>query len=140
MYLVDTNVLSEVRRKTPAAMSWMASVDPTAIYISVISLGEIMKGAEMQMHRDPQFSRRLLHWLDGLHEAYDNRILPITLDIAFAWGRIAAGRSRSAPDALLGATARIHDLTLVTRNVRDFWDIPIAVLNPWDPDPALPGR
>ena len=133
MYLVDTNVLSEVRRKTPAAMSWMASVDPTAIYISVISLGEIMKGAEMQMDRDPLFSRRLLHWLDQLHEAYDDRILPVSLDIALAWGRIAAGRSRSAPDALLGATARNHNLILVTRNIRDFWDLPIAVFNPWDP-------
>lgn len=133
MYLVDTNVLSEVRRKTPAAMSWMASVDPTAIYISVISLGEIMKGAEMQMDRDPLFSRRLLNWLDQLHEAYDDRILPVSLDIALGWGRIAAGRSRSAPDALLGATARSHNLILVTRNVRDFWDLPIAVFNPWDP-------
>ena len=133
MYLVDTNVLSEVRRKTPAAMSWIASVDPTAIYISVISLGEIMKGAEMQMDRDPLFSRRLLNWLDQLHEAYDDRILPVSLDIALAWGRIAAGRSRSAPDALLGATARIHNLILVTRNVRDFWDLPIAVFNPWEP-------
>lgn len=133
MYLVDTNVLSEVRRKTPAAMSWMASIDPTAIYISVISLGEIIKGAEMQMDRDPLFLRRLLNWLDQLHEAYDDRIVPVSLDIALAWGRIAAGRSRSAPDALLGATARIHNLILVTRNVRDFWDIPIAVFNPWEP-------
>lgn len=133
MYLVDTNVLSEVRRKTPAAMSWMASVDPTAIYISVISLGEIMKGAEMQMDRDPLFSRRLLNWLDQLHEAYDDRILPVSLDIALAWGRIAAGRSCSTPDALLGATARNHNLVLVTRNIRDFWDLPIAVFNPWDP-------
>jgi len=133
MYLLDTNILSEARRRTPAALSWLASVDAMSTYVSVISLGEIMKGVEIQMSRDPKLSHRLLDWLDRLQEEYGSRVLPISLDVALAWGRIAAGRNRGMPDAVIGATARVHNLTLVTRNTRDFQDLPIKVFDPWQP-------
>lgn len=130
-YLIDTNVLSEARRGTATAMAWFQLIEPQQAFISVVSLGEVMKGIETQLTRQPALARRLLLWLDTLHAEYADRILPITLDVALAWGRIAAGRTRGMPDALLGATAIVHNLTLVTRSIRDFRDLPIRVVDPW---------
>lgn len=131
-YLIDTNVLSEARRKAPIALNWLASVDRMSTFVSVISLGEIVKGAEIQRTKNEDFAARLLSWLDQLQDEYGDRILPINRHIAIAWGRIAAGRTRGIPDALLAATAQHHDLVLVTRNISDFQDLPIKLFNPWE--------
>jgi predicted nucleic acid-binding protein len=130
-FLLDTNVLSEARRKSPAVALWIKSTAGAARYCSVISLGEIEKGIEMRRRTDLDAAATLSAWRDRLRSEFDERILPVTTEIALAWGRIAAGRTRDTADALIAATALVHGLTLVTRNTRDFADLPLRLLDPW---------
>ena len=133
MYLVDTNVVSEARRGAPEAVGWLRSVDPLAVHLSVITLGEIMRGVALKQKSDPQTASRLAQWLRTLRRDHADRILPVTDAIAVEWGRIAALRPRGDADGLIAATAIVHDLIVVTRNVGDFDDTRASVLNPWDP-------
>lgn len=132
MYLVDTNVVSEARRGTPQAAAWLKSVDPFDIHLSVITLGEIMRGIAFKDKSDPAAAAQLATWLQTLRHHHADRILPITDQIAIEWGRIAALRTRGDADGLIAATAIVHDLMLVTRNVADFEDTRATVINPWD--------
>lgn len=132
MYLVDTNIISEARRKSPEAVTWLRSVDPAQVYLSVITLGEIMRGIALKQRTDPQAAAHLAEWLAALRAGHSDRILPITDQIAVEWGRLAALRPRGDADGLIAATARVHDLVLVTRNVRDFEDTGVLLRNPWD--------
>jgi toxin FitB len=132
MYLVDTNVVSEARRGTRAAVVWLRSVNPTDVHLSVITLGEIMRGIALKEKADPQAAALLTAWLQTLRHHYADRILPITDQIAVEWGRIAALRPRGDADGLIAATAIVHDYMLVTRNVGDFEDTRATVINPWD--------
>lgn len=132
MYLLDTNVISAIRQKQPAPFSWLAAVPLNRCYLSVISLGEVEKGIAMALVRDPPFATILRAWLAALRTDFDPRTLPVSEPIALEWGRIAAKRTRAAADALIGATALAHGLTLVTRNTRDFDDLGIPLLNPWE--------
>lgn len=131
MYLVDTNVVSEARRGTPQAVAWLRSVDPTDIHLSVITLGEIMRGIALKDKSDPAAAAHLATWLQTLRHHHADRILPITDQIAIELGRIAALRTRGDADGLIAATAIVHDLILVTRNVADFDDTRASVINPW---------
>jgi toxin FitB len=133
MYLVDTNVVSEARRGAAEAVGWLRSVDPLAVHLSVITLGEIMRGVALKQKSDPQTASRLAQWLQTLRRDHADRILPVTDAIAVEWGRIAALRPRGDADGLIAATAIVHDLIVVTRNVGDFDDTRASVLNPWDP-------
>jgi toxin FitB len=138
VFLLDTNCISELVRVEPhpRVIAWARSVDENQLYLSVLTLGEIRKGATLL----PASRRRsqLEHWLDiDLPAQYAERLLAITADIAEVWGRVAGeAQLRGTPtaiiDGLIGATAMHHDLTLVTRNVRDFrmWEVQIA--NPWE--------
>jgi predicted nucleic acid-binding protein len=132
MYLVDTNIISEVRRRTPQAVTWLTSVDPRQIHLSVVTIGEIMRGIVLKERTDPKAAAHLAEWLRLLRDDHGDRILPITDRIAVEWGRLAAQRPRGDADGLIAATARVHDLILVTRNVRDFEDTGIALRDPWD--------
>ncbi len=132
MYLIDTNVLSELRRKSPIVLRWMRETELLHLYCSVISIGEIEKGVERRRRSDPEFAHHLSKWRDDLRAEYQDRTLTVTTEVALTWGRITAGRTRDTADALIAATALVHDLTLVTRNVKDFSDLPIAIVNPWD--------
>ena len=132
MYLVDTNVVSEARRGTPAAVAWLKSVNPADVHLSVITLGEIMRGIALKEKADPQAAAQLTAWLQILRRHYADRILPVTDQIAVEWGRIAALRPRGDADGLIAATAIAHDYMLVTRNVGDFEDTRATVINPWD--------
>ena len=132
MYLVDTNVLSEARRGSREARTWLRSVDPTAIYLSVITLGEIMKGIALKLRTDSRTAARLTAWLEQLRQDHSNRILPISDRIALEWGRLAAERPRSMADGLIAATAAVHGKIIVTRNVGDFADTRVPVINLWD--------
>ena len=133
-YLVDTNVLSELRRKAPnkAVQAWFAARPATTLYLSVLTLGEIRKGIEAVA--DTKRRIGLNDWLEADLPAYFfGRILGIDTGVADRWGRMvaAAGRPLPAIDSLLAATAAQHGLVLVTRNVRDFAGLPVELLDPW---------
>lgn len=133
-YLIDTNVLSELRRKNPNAgvVAWIAQRPPVTLHISVLTLGEIRKG--IAGLADEARRMKLADWLEAdLPAFFTGRILPVDAQVADRWGRMvaAAGRPLPAIDSLLAATALAHDLILVTRNVKDFADLPLQVISPW---------
>ena len=131
MYLLDTCVVSEARRRTPQAVAWLRTADPETLFLSALTIGEIMKGIMLKMPSDPQTAARLLRWLDELRFVYANRILPIDDAVAASWGRLMAQRSRPVADALMAATAQVNNKVLVTRNVSDTADAGIAIIDPW---------
>lgn len=134
MYLFDTNLLSEARRGGRVAVAWMDPVEDRDLFISVVTLGEIAKGAELKAKSDPRSSAVLVNWLQAVRRRFGGRILPVTDDIAVEWGRLEAQRPRGS-DGLIAATALVSRLTLVTRNAADFGDVPIRLVNPWDAPP-----
>jgi predicted nucleic acid-binding protein len=131
LYLVDTNVVSEARRGSRQAVAWLRSVRPEEVYLSALTLGEIMRGVTLRRKSDPQIAARLAEWLERLRRDHADRILPVTDRIALEWGRIAALRPRGDIDGLIAATAVVHGLILVTRNVKDFEDTAVSLINPW---------
>lgn len=135
MYLLDTNVVSEARRGNIEAIAWLRSVDPSTLYLSVITLGEVMRGIALKRKSDQRAAAHLEEWLRKLRHDHSGRILPITDQIAVEWGRIAAQRPRGDADGLIAATAIVHDLIVVTRNIGDFDDTGVSVINPWDHQP-----
>ncbi|BAP81978.1 putative nucleic acid-binding protein [Bradyrhizobium diazoefficiens] len=132
MYLVDTNVVSEARRGSPEATGWLRSVDPASVHLSTLTLGEIMRGIALKQKSDPKAASHLAEWLRKLRHDHADRILAVTDQISVEWGRIAAIRPRGDIDGLIAATAIVHDLILVTRNVGDFEDTGATVINPWE--------
>ena len=132
MYLLDTSIVSEARRGSPEAVGWIRSVKGRPLHVSVITLGEIMRGVELRPRKDPKAAALLAEWLTALRELHRGAVLPVTEAIALEWGRLSAERSRNAADGLIAATARVHDLILVTRNVADFEDAGVSVIDPWD--------
>ena len=131
MFLVDTNVISEARRGAEPAVKWLRSVDPRAIRLSVVTLAEISRGVALKQKRDPKSAAHLSQWLQRLRRNHAGRILPITDEVALEWGRLSALRPRGAADAAIAATALVHGLTLVTRNVSDFEDCGVVLVDPW---------
>ncbi len=131
MYLIDTNIISEARRGSPPASRWITQADPDACFLSVLTLGEIAKGAALKQKKDPAAGQSLFRWLDRLRLDYAERILPVSAAVAMEWGQLVAIRPRPTVDALIAATALAHRLTLVTRNETDFANIGIQVINPF---------
>lgn len=132
MYLLDTNIVSEARRGTPEAVAWLRSVQGRVLFLSVVTLGEIQRGILLKARKDPKTAAILANWLAVLREDHRDAILPISDAVALEWGRLSAERSRPPADELIAATARVHDLILVTRNVADFEDAGVKVINPWE--------
>ncbi len=132
MYLVDTNILSDIRRKHTAPLDWLRSVRGNRIFVSVITIGEIKRGVALKDRADPIAAASLDEWLQLVRQEYSDLILPVSERVALEWGRLSAQRSRSTTDGLIAATAIVHDLILVTRNTKDFDDLPITLINPWD--------
>ena len=133
-YLLDTNVASETRkgqRSNAGVMAWLESVDEADLFLSVLVVGEIRKGVEQARPNDPVKARALEGWLAGLEEKYGDRVVPVTAAVADQWGRLGAIRPLSTVDGLLAATAMVHGLTLVTRNVRDVAHTGVSLLNPF---------
>jgi hypothetical protein len=131
MYLLDTCIISEARRKTPQAVMWLQKAQSDTLYLSVITIGEVMKGVMMKLRTDPPAAASLLRWLDELRFVYAPRILPVDDAVATGWGRLMAERSRPVADTLIAATAKVHNKVLVTRNVADFAGTGVDVIDPW---------
>lgn len=133
-YLLDTCMISELTSNQPnqKVVAWIDNEDDARLYLSVITIGEIQRG----IMRLPESRRRteLDEWLrEGLLVRFNGRILPLTVDIMLTWGNLtAAGRTLPAVDSMIAAIAICHNLTLVTRNVKDFDGTDVKILNPWD--------
>jgi predicted nucleic acid-binding protein len=134
-YLLDTNVLSETRRKKADAgvISFLQAAEASSLYISVLTLGELRKCVAKKMREDQEMAKRLAGWVEGLELSFADRILDLDAATARLWGDWSGERSRPVVDTLLAATAARHGLTLVTRNIRDVEGIPVKVLDPWKP-------
>ncbi|PJK14122.1 VapC toxin family PIN domain ribonuclease [Lysobacteraceae bacterium NML07-0707] len=133
-YLIDTNVLSELRKRQADAnlVAWVQARPRESLYLSVLSLGEIRKGIEGVA--DAAFRQTLTDWLEvELPKYFLGRVLGVDAQVADRWGRLQARAGRTLPvvDAMLAATALQHDLTLVTRNVKDFEGLGVTLINPW---------
>jgi len=134
--LIDTNVLSELRKGARADVNvrrWFEGIDENSIFLSVLVTGEIRRGIESIRKRDPRAASALEHWLDDMMEAHSERVLPVDAATADEWGRLDARGSLPVVDGLLAATARVHDLTLVTRNVKDVVRTGVDMLDPFAP-------
>lgn len=135
-YLLDTCVISDARTQTNSGLTaWLADTDAQALYLSVITIGEIAWGIE----RLPPGKKRttLERWLhDDILGAFTGRVMHVNLEVVSAWGRVRAnaerhGNNADAVDTLLAAIAVHHDLILVTRNEKDFAGTGVPILNPW---------
>jgi predicted nucleic acid-binding protein len=135
-YLIDTNIISEVRKGdqcNPNVAAWYSSIDDGDIYLSVLVLGEIRKGIERARPNDPAQAGALEKWLGTVTESFADRVLPVDQSIADEWGRMSAKRPVPSIDALLAATAKVHRMTLATRNLSDVANLGADVLNPFEP-------
>jgi toxin FitB len=133
-YLLDTNVISELRKGKRAdanVTSWLAGVAEEEIFLSVLTIGEIRRGIERVRRRDPDSAAALDRWLNLLSEAHGDRVVPIDREIAEEWGRMNAPDPLPVVDGLLAATARVLGLTLVTRNIADVKGTGVELLDPF---------
>ena len=133
-YLLDTNVVSEIRKPRPHARvaSWYETVEGRELFLSVLVVGEIQQGVVRLRRRDRRQAATYETWLHGLKSSFADRILPVTRDVALEWGRLNVGDPLPVVDGLLAATANVHRLTLVTRNVGDMARTGVALLNPFE--------
>ena len=137
MFLMDTNVISEVRKGARCdahVRDWYSLVDEAQLFISSLSIGEIRRGIELARRRGdlPQVDT-LESWLETVQAQFSSRILPVDDSVADIWGRLAATRPIPVIDSLLAATAIVHNLVLVTRNVADVDGLGATILNPFLP-------
>jgi predicted nucleic acid-binding protein len=133
-YLIDTNIISEVRkgeRCDPHVSAWYASIADEQLFLSALVLGEIRKGIELVRPLDADRAAALERWLRQIEAAFDGRVLGIDNAVSDQWGRMSAIRSIPVIDGLLAATAATNGLTLVTRNDRDIAGLGAMVLNPF---------
>jgi toxin FitB len=132
-FLLDTNVISEVRKKSPdpGVAAWFAAVPGEALFLSVLVVGEVRQGVERLGRRDPTQAARIAGWLETLKTPYGGRIVPISATIAEEWGRLNAAGPLPVVDGLLAATAKVHGFALVTRNTADVARTGVELLNPF---------
>jgi toxin FitB len=134
-YLIDTNVISEIGkggRCNANVAAWYVSIEATEIYLSVLVLGEIRKGVERARVPNLERATKLEAWLSRVREAFTGRILVVDEAVADEWGRMSAKRPLPGADGLLAATAKVHGLTLVTRNTKDVADLGADILDPFE--------
>lgn len=137
MYLIDTNVISEIRKgeKANAGVRRFfnaAITQNTRLYVSVITIGELRRGVDLIFHRGYSIQAKLLEdWLTAILQQYQDHILSIDSDIAMLWGKLRVPDAQHALDKLIAATALTYDLTVVTRNSKDFEHTGVRLLNPF---------
>ncbi len=133
MFLIDTMVLSELRRRQrdPGVVAWIRGQRQEDCFLSVVSIGEIERGIARRRTADPAFADQLAGWLDQLLQLHEQRLLPVDLATARRWGQLSAALCHDGADLLIAASAPEHGLTVVTRNLRHFQPTGVATLNPW---------
>jgi toxin FitB len=134
-FLLDTNVLSEVRRKRPDpnVQAWLAAAPEAELYVSVLVVGEIRQGIERLPRRDRSQALVFETWLSALVRGYADRIIPVTAEVAEEWGRMNVPDPLPVIDGLMAATAKLRGWTFVTRNVADLAGCGVRLLNPFEP-------
>lgn len=133
MYLLDTNVISELRRTKPhgAVLAWLKEIDDADLNLSAVTIGEIQSGIEITREQDEEKAAEIEAWLEQVAQTYN--VLPMEARAFRAWARLMHRRSyRLIEDAMIAATAKVHDLTVVTRNVRDFAHFGVRTLDPFE--------
>jgi predicted nucleic acid-binding protein len=132
MYLLDTNVISELRKPKPhgAVVAWLSSIDDNCLFLSAVTIAEIQIGIEITRDQDEAKAAEIEAWLDLVSGSYN--VLPMDAATFRAWARLMHHRSDTVyEDAMIAATAKLHNLTVVTRNVADFKPFGVPVLNPF---------
>ncbi len=135
-YLLDTNVVSELRKGSRADKSvraWFRGVDDESLFLSVLVVGELRRGVESIRRRDLAAATSLDRWLETLVAAYSDRILSVTMEVAAVWGRFNVPDPLPVIDALIAATAYVHDLVVVTRNTSDIGRTGVPFVDPFAP-------
>jgi len=131
-YLLDTNVVSELRRRRPhaAVVSWLRTVVDADLHLSAVTIGELQAGVEITREQDSPKAAEIETWVDRVAGTYN--VIPMDARAFRSWARLLHGRSSDLlEDAMIAATARVHNLTVVTRNVRDFEPLGVKTLNPF---------
>jgi predicted nucleic acid-binding protein len=133
-YLLDTNVISEARRRggDPGVVAWLSSVAQDELFVSALVVGEVRRRVERLRGRDPAQAGVFERWLAELRHRFGERIVAIDAEIADEWGRLTAADPLPVEDALMAATARVRGMVLVTRNVAHVERTGVALLNPWE--------
>ena len=132
MYLLDTNVVSELRKPRPhgAVLAWIESVDDAQLFVSVVTLGEIQAGIELTREQDATKANEIEVWLEQVASAYN--VLPMDAATFRQWARLMHKKSDTLyEDAMIAATSKVHGLTVFTRNVADFQELGLKVFNPF---------
>ena len=133
-YLIDTNIISEVRKGRRCDVNvvrWYETIEDASLYLSVLVIGEIRKNIEKLRGKNAIQADMIEDWLEVVAKTFGERILPIDGAIANEWGRLTAIRPLPVIDGLLAATAKIHRMTLVTRNTADIVDLGVHIINPF---------
>ncbi len=133
-YLLDTNVVSELRKQRPhgGVVAWLQSIDDAQLYLSAVTIGEIQAGIEFTREQDPSKAEEIEAWLELVAGAYN--VLPMDAATFRAWARLMHRKSDTLyEDAMIAATAKVHGLTVATRNVGDFNALGLEVFNPFAP-------
>ncbi|TAI61142.1 PIN domain nuclease [Bradyrhizobium sp. Leo170] len=136
-YLIDENVLREFGARGNANVrKWLATVDDSDLRLSAATLFEKRRGAEMLKRRDPDRAANLLKTIGAIEKAYADRIIPIDASVVAEWTRLLGSKNKDRWDLALAATARVYDLVLVTRNIKDFETRSVRLLNPFRDPPV----
>jgi len=134
MWLLDTMVISELRKSNPDqnVVNWLSSTPEKSLFLSVVTISEIQRGIALQRRRDAPFAERLQCWLIDMMRNYGDRVLTVTPEVACRWGELTAIAGHDGADVMIAATALQHGLSVVTRNERHFRQFSVQVFNPYN--------